>query len=365
MKEIITYFHYLLHEEGKAVLPGLGILTAHYKPAEADLGKDRFSPPQHRLQFSDVKEDAAATIRQISALSSKTEPRIKQALDEYVSELKSRLDKEGVAEMEGLGVLHRNKSGQLRFEADAGFNKEGNAFGLEVFHLKKQAAPQPEKEEPAPRLPSPERETPEPLKQEKRKPSKKTSSSALIIGLTLIIITGFGFLAFSYYFDPPAYLSRYMKPLPQLQAQTDVPFADTADQATAGKEADEPILPDTAPGVTDSMINAADTLPTAEDQINDAKEDTGKSTEQQEAVKQDMEEKFFIVAGLFRTDKGVQGMIGRLSEKGYPAKVFRTNARGIHYVCYAGYPDRESAENALKKIRETEDPQAWIWPKNQ
>lgn len=363
MKEIITYIHYLLHEEGKAVLPGLGILTAHYKPAEADLGRDRFSPPQHRLQFSEIQEDSSATIRQLAAIAAKPEQEVREALEEYARKMKASLAREGKATLEGLGSLQHSKSGQLRFEADPEFNQKGNAFGLKTFQLGKQTAYLSEKQESAEVSPAPETKAPESQVVAGSKAGKKSTSGALIVILSLFIIAVAGYMAYAYYFDPPAYLGRYMQPLPKTEAHLSLPLAEPSPKVESMPMAEDTSLVDNSLALTDSVALSADTPSTpAGDRLID---NDDKAASQQEAMISGIEENYFIVAGLFRTDKGVQGMIGRLSEKGYPAKVFRTNARGIHYVCYAGYPDRESAENALKKIRETEDPQAWIWPKNQ
>lgn len=363
MKEIITYIHYLLHEEGKAVLPSLGTLSAHYKPAEADLSKDRFIPPAHRLQFSEIQEDASATIRQLAALAAKPEKQLGEALEEYARSLKASLAREGQATLEGLGRLQQGKNDQLRFEADPDFNQKGNAFGLQIFQLEKQAANPLEKQESAEVAPAPETKKPETESLAGSEGGKKSTSGALIVILSLIIIAGMGFLAYSYYFDPPAYLSRYMKPLQGTEAHTSLPLADTTSEAEAMRVADDTSLADTSIPVTDSLAFSEDTLPAPAGESSLADDEMAALPE--EAMKPATEENYFIVAGLFRTDKGVRDIIGRLTEKGYPAKVFRSNARGIHYVCYAAYPDRESAEKALKKIRETEDPQAWIWPQTQ
>jgi hypothetical protein len=357
MKEIITYIHYLLHEEGKAVLPELGTLSAHYQPAAADLTKGRFTPPAHRLQFNDILEDASTTIRQISTLAAKQEKQVKQALEEYARKLKNELEHEGVAVLDGLGKLRQNRSGQLRFEADPEFNSQGNAFGLETFQLSKPSPKAAEQKKTMSAL-AKEAKQPKSAAPSKEKKERKTGTAMLTVLTSLIILALSAYLGYAFFFDPPAHISRYMTPLPLPEKEA---FAPTFDSTERTRDEVSLSRVDSIPRAEDSFRASSASIPTP---ITDSIVDRQVEAEPEKMREEGKIEKYFVVAGLFKTDKGVSQTIRQLNDKGYPAKVFRTNARGIHYVCYAAYPDKASAEEALQKIRESEDQQAWIWPQN-
>lgn len=330
MMDIHAYIRYLLNEEGRIVLPGMGVLTAHYDPAGVNIGEGSFHPPSQRLRFSASEEPADSLVRQISQLSGRNEMHIRKEIEEYFQKLDRQLQQDGHCHLMAIGTIKKGKGGKLSFEADPRFNEKGNAFGLESFQFpRKKGKSEVAKANPA-------------IAADVR---RADLSWLLALAIAILIAAG-GFFWAMRYFDPSQVVRMYFVPI-------------------AGEQLIENPSPKVSrPADTTSVMEVretrADTMP-AEDSLGE-KDSITSPVDSMETAVEPGEENFFIVAGVFRTDKGVNRTIERLKSWGYPAKVFKTTSRGIRYVCYQGFESREEAEKALDKVRQQGDSEAWIWP---
>jgi len=69
---------------------------------------------------------------------------------------------------------------------------------------------------------------------------------------------------------------------------------------------------------------------------------------------------YHIIAGAFRVEENSDKKVAQLKDLGYKAHKIGTNKYGLHEVVYASYSDRIEALNALKEIKTSHNPDAWL-----
>ena len=69
---------------------------------------------------------------------------------------------------------------------------------------------------------------------------------------------------------------------------------------------------------------------------------------------------FHIVAGAFRIKKNSERKLRELKRLGFDARLIGQNRYGLHQVVFESYNTRKEAENALMKIKKTQDKTAWL-----
>ena len=69
---------------------------------------------------------------------------------------------------------------------------------------------------------------------------------------------------------------------------------------------------------------------------------------------------FHIVAGAFRVKKNSERKLRELKRLGFDARLIGQNRYGLHQVVFESYNTRKDAENALMKIKKTQDKTAWL-----
>ena len=69
---------------------------------------------------------------------------------------------------------------------------------------------------------------------------------------------------------------------------------------------------------------------------------------------------FHIVAGAFRVKANSERKLRQLKRLGFNAQIIGQNSFGLHQVVFESHQDRLVAEQALYKIKRTQDPTAWL-----
>ncbi len=71
------------------------------------------------------------------------------------------------------------------------------------------------------------------------------------------------------------------------------------------------------------------------------------------------EKKYYIVAGCFRDETNADALVRELRKKGFNAEKFG-KLGNLHAVSFASFIDKASATEELKKVRDSQQPEAWI-----
>ncbi|MGG7033866.1 MAG: SPOR domain-containing protein [Flavobacterium sp.] len=69
---------------------------------------------------------------------------------------------------------------------------------------------------------------------------------------------------------------------------------------------------------------------------------------------------YHIVAGSFREESNAKKIFNQLTKLGYEAKMLEKTTHNLYPVLYGSYSDYSEAEKQLKKIKENENPEAWL-----
>lgn len=67
-----------------------------------------------------------------------------------------------------------------------------------------------------------------------------------------------------------------------------------------------------------------------------------------------------VIAGAFRIQENAKKKVLQLKGKGYDASYLGINQYGLHMVAYGSFDDAKEALNYLRKIKQSESPEAWL-----
>ena len=70
--------------------------------------------------------------------------------------------------------------------------------------------------------------------------------------------------------------------------------------------------------------------------------------------------KYHIIAGAFRVESNADKKIQQLREKGFTPTLIGVNKYGLHQVAYESFQERLDALKNLRKIKNTQNPDAWL-----
>ena len=134
----------LLFEHDEVVIPGLGAFEATYLPATVDHVQGHLMPPSRKITFNasltiDDGRLAAWLIERYGLSANEA----REAIQQYVQEVKDRLARKESWELPHLGKLYRDFEGNYRFEQRA-TKFQVASFGLPEFDARPVVAATPE-----------------------------------------------------------------------------------------------------------------------------------------------------------------------------------------------------------------------------
>ena len=69
---------------------------------------------------------------------------------------------------------------------------------------------------------------------------------------------------------------------------------------------------------------------------------------------------FHVVAGAFRVKANSEKKLQQLKSLGFSARLIGVNKYGLHQVAYESFQERLDALKNLRKIKNTQNPDAWL-----
>ncbi|MCD6597085.1 MAG: SPOR domain-containing protein [Bacteroidales bacterium] len=126
----------LLYQHDCVILPGFGGFVANYKPAEVDYNRNIFAPPSKDISFnSQLTHNDGLLISDVSYSSGLAYLDAKRNVENYIKELKSRLENGRKVVIDELGTFLYNKEKNLQFEPDKLKNYLIDSIGLSTFEF--------------------------------------------------------------------------------------------------------------------------------------------------------------------------------------------------------------------------------------
>ena len=297
------------------MVPEFGAFLTQLKSAKWVESSNVFYPPSKQISFNQqLRSNDGLLLSYISKAENISFEEAQVALTQIVKDWKSKLRSGDRLELVNIGELWLNSNQKLQFEPFGKINYLTDSFGLSsvVSHpitrevLKEEVVALEEK--------VPFVFTPESREKNSLRPYLKYAAIAL---LTISLgLTGFRF------------------------------YKDTAnEQQMAAEDAQEQVS---------KRIQEATFFDTAPLELPTLSLDVISSSEKK------VGRMHYIVAGAFRFKKNADKKIRQLKRRGFNPTYIGTNPHGLHMVTYDSYTDVDEALNALRLVKRTQSPDAWL-----
>lgn len=132
--DISAFIRELLFGHDCVIIPGFGGFIGNYSPARIDKVTGTFYAPVKQISFNRIlNHNDGLLVGTISGKSKINYADARFLVEEYVTDLKKRLEKGEKVVFENIGSFTNNQEGSLQFEPDRTANYHLDSFGLESF----------------------------------------------------------------------------------------------------------------------------------------------------------------------------------------------------------------------------------------
>ena len=305
--QITTYINDLLYRYECVIIPGFGALLTQYQSAKIDSENKTFYPPSKTLSFNrQLQTNDGLLANYIASVEKCTYETSLQKLRNYTGKLSLQLSEGELVSLSNIGDFHLNEENSVQFIPSSKQNFSTASFGLTSIVTSKVTR-------------EVDKETVEPLEEKApvyltpERHAKKSYLKYAAIALVAISIAGFSGMKL--------YEGEVQKYNFAEKQKANSIVENQIQEATFSFENPLPILNITF------------------------KKQTGK---------------YHIIAGAFRVESNADKKIQQLREKGFTPSLIGVNKYGLHQVAYESFQERLDALKNLRKIKNTQNPDAWL-----
>ena len=305
--QITTYINDLLYRYECVIIPGFGALLTQYQSAKIDSENKTFYPPSKTLSFNrQLQTNDGLLANYIASVEKCTYETSLQKLRNYTGKLSLQLSEGELVSLSNIGDFHLNEENSVQFIPSSKQNFSTASFGLTSIVTSKVTR-------------QVDKETVEPLEEKApiylipERHGKKSYLKYAAIALVAISIAGFSGMKL--------YEEEVQKYNFAEKQKANSIVENQIQEATFSFENPLPILNITF------------------------KKQTGK---------------YHIIAGAFRVESNADKKIQQLREKGFTPTLIGVNKYGLHQVAYESFQERLDALKNLRKIKNTQNPDAWL-----
>lgn len=417
--KIAKYIGDLLYDYECVVIPGLGGFLTNDKSATVNTSSNQFNPPNKQILFNAfLKTNDGLLVNYVAREESLNYKDAKSQVDQFVLLCHKALDLGKRIHFHNVGYIYKGKEDKLIFEQDKNINYNPEAFGLSSFvspAIKRTTAEDKLKEKiigkteklasdrkkinkttninAKSRKESQESKTKHYSAKESHRKSPYRTQIAFIGVLIILIAIGWGFMNKE---KVKKYYNNYSSVIPFFYPNTNDYILKNINHIPISKIVKPNKKSLTSIGKTDVLIskkkNVKPPLPQVKKYENNivgiSQKDNSKTIRKattslkikenknkfsklnQHKIKSyglkvnnlsNVQKKYFIIAGSFKDYKNAQNLIQKLRYAGYPARKAGVNKYGMIRVAYAGFKNKNIAEQQLLTIRKSKNPSAWIF----
>jgi hypothetical protein len=132
--DITAFLRELLFDHDCVIVPGFGGFIGNYTPAQIDHNSDTFYPPVKQISFNrNLNSNDGLLIGKISGSSGIPYGDARNLVENFVVELRKKLDKGEKVVFDNIGTFANNQEGNVLFEPDRDVNYHLDSYGLESF----------------------------------------------------------------------------------------------------------------------------------------------------------------------------------------------------------------------------------------
>ena len=135
--DIAGYIKELILKNECVILPQFGGFITKYRPANIDSDKNILTPPSKEIEFrSDLKKDNGVLVNYIAKKKRIFSTRARRLVEDYVQEIKVRLDRGENVVFQGLGTFIKDSRDQeIKFISLKDENYLVDSYGLMNLEL--------------------------------------------------------------------------------------------------------------------------------------------------------------------------------------------------------------------------------------
>ena len=339
--ELAVYIKTLLYNRDILIIPGLGGLSTHYKPAEIDVSQNIISPPTKFLVFDQqLSSSDSSLVEYIAEQRGIGKTEAEAFVLAQVNIIEQKFDQGETVFLEGIGYFSK-VDGVIRFDHEQKTNFLTESFGLANVDFKSvelKLTPQyiPDA--------SPE--------------NKKKSLLWLYIIIGIFVIGG-GATAYLYraeviqliknrHFIKPNISSTIVKPQPETIKKVETPIVEKADSTN-----------------TVNVEKAIDVNNEKKNALSIAKEakETKETKEPLKSVESAGGRRYLIIAGSFKTKERSQILVNILKKQGLKGEIIEFQP-DLYRVSLGSFQKRSEAVTELEKVKAKEGmDKAWLLAK--
>ncbi|MBE3086809.1 MAG: SPOR domain-containing protein [Bacteroidetes bacterium] len=132
--DITAFIRELLFGHDCVIVPGFGGFIGNYTPAHIDKSTGTFYPPVKQISFNrNLNHNDGLLVGRISGSSSINYGDARNLVEEFVGELRRKLERGEKVVFDNIGSFVNNQEGNVQFEPDRNANYHLDSYGLESF----------------------------------------------------------------------------------------------------------------------------------------------------------------------------------------------------------------------------------------
>lgn len=133
--DVTAFIRELLFGHDCVVVPGFGGFICNYSPARIDKNEGTFYPPVKQISFNrNLNHNDGLLVGRISMTAQINYGDARTIVEEFVSDLRKKLEKGEKVVFDNVGSFINNHEGNVQFEPDRSANYYLDSYGLEPFH---------------------------------------------------------------------------------------------------------------------------------------------------------------------------------------------------------------------------------------
>lgn len=132
--DITAFIRELLFCHDCVIVPGFGGFIGNYMPARLDKTTSMFYPPVKQISFNrNLNHNDGLLVGKISGTLNINYGDARNAVEEFVTEVKRKLGKGERIVFDNIGSFINNQEGNIQFEPDSTVNYHLDSYGFEAF----------------------------------------------------------------------------------------------------------------------------------------------------------------------------------------------------------------------------------------
>lgn len=132
--DVTAFIKELLFGHDCVIVPGFGGFIGNYTPARIDKSTGTFYPPVKQISFNrNLNNNDGLLLGRISASTEINYGDARSIVEEFVAEVRKKLEKGEKVNFDHIGSFVNNHEGNVQFEPDRSANYHLDSYGLEPF----------------------------------------------------------------------------------------------------------------------------------------------------------------------------------------------------------------------------------------